>query len=72
MAGCVFLPAAGIRYNYNVQAPAGVLSGVDINGYYWSNDYFDADFGYYLSFSNSNSNTDYTINANALSIRCVQ
>ena len=64
-AGCVFLPAAGLRFGSKV-------SFVGDNGYYWSSTAFDGNFAYFVYFLSSKvCPGEYDYRLNGYSVRLV-
>lgn len=67
MAGCIFLPAAGLHNN---SSESSGLHGY--LGYYWSSTQYNNTVGYNWYFYTSNSSLGNSNKANGMSIRCVQ
>jgi len=68
MAGCVFLPAMGMRNGSN-----GESIYLNASGIYWSSTQYVVNTGFYLGFDASSIYVNYDIDkAYALSVRCVQ
>jgi len=67
MQDCIFLPAAGGRFN-----GSGSLDGQGSNGIYWSSTQNHPLMGCDLDFGSSYSYTSISYKANGMSVRCVQ